>query len=354
MFRKRILPLMAVLALSLIITPWMHSQIKPFRLHLNMAFFHEVPTPIYLYHSTTPSQPAAYKIEAVDTLYVTEGPELPSPLALTRTVVQETHPITGLRIDPASMPNQLRIGYISVHTYSGSYRLSAEQLEPYVRAGNQIANTRLENDVLRFDTTGDDPNFIVPLPDAITHPPRTTVNLFYLLSWSMSAALVLFLLWLARRNRLCLTGHWRQPVSSLDGATMRNGLTGLALDLGSAALATYVLLQFVQIYTHFDLSPISHALDDDGVGLAVPYEVRQMKAIVRRQGHHAFVLADDMGKGDDESEIFQRATEYLYPSRIVHQSEWVFARDWWKPTPAFGTCKPVDKENSIVLYACRP
>ena len=43
----------------------------------------------------------------------------------------------------------------------------------------------------------------------------------------------------------------------------------------------------------------------------------------------------------------------LYPSRIVHRSEWVFGRIEGRLTPVFGSCRVVDKERLVVLYECR-
>jgi hypothetical protein len=341
-----------LLVVSLLITPWVHSFIKPYRLRVEMPYFHAVPTPIFVYHANQRNQPTAFTHEQVDALHIIHSREMPAPMSLTRTVVRSVRPITGLRIDPAVMPNEIRIGSIALSTYTATHILTAAQLEPHVRAGIQIDNVRLDGDFLVFNTTGSDPNFLVPLPEDILRVPRSLVVGYYLLSWGAGLAMVLFVAVMARRHRIQLTGRWRHPLAVHRPVT--TAWAGIALDLCATVLMIQALLQFVHLYTSFDISPLARALDRDGVGEAVPRDVRDMKTLVLRHGHPSYVLAGDMGKGDDESEIFQRATEYLYPARVVHQSRWVFARAGKQPAAAFGQCKAVDRENLIELYDCQP
>jgi hypothetical protein len=341
-----------LLVVSLLITPWVHSFIKPYRLRVEMPYFHAVSTPIFVYHSNQRNQPTAFTHEQVDALHIVHTREMPAPMALTRTVVRSKRPITGLRIDPAVMPNEIRIGSIALSTYTATHILTAAELEPHVRAGIQIDNVRLDGDFLVFNTTGGDPNFLVPLPEDILRVPRSLVVGYYLLSWGVGLAMVLFVALLARRHRILPTGRWRRPLA-VDGP-VSTAWGGIALDLGATVLLVLTLLQFVHLYTSFDITPLARSLDRDGVGEAVPREVRDMKALVLRHGHPSYVLAGDMGKGDDESEIFQRATEYLYPARVVHQSRWVFARAGKPPAATFGRCVALDRENLIELYDCQP
>lgn len=354
MTRQRARTLLLLLVLSLLLAPWIHSQIKPYRMRVDMTYYHEISTPIYVYHSNNRNAATDFKDTQVEDMHVVQSQETPPPLALVRGLVRSTKPISGLRIDPATTPNQIQMGPLTVHTLSGAHTLTATDLEPMVRAGNDITNVRIENGVLRFDTVGNDPNFLLKLPPEVLKVPQRVVNLNYLLAWFVSASVVVFVAVVIRKHHLGFTGRFRRPLALLDGSSARSAWTGLALDLASGLLLIYMLLEFIQLYTFYDLSPIRHALAKDGVGKAVPPEVREMKAMVRRHGEHAFVLAGDMGKGDDESEIFQRATEYLYPARIVHQSEWVFGRVEVPLAPSYGQCQPVDKATLIVLYACRP
>lgn len=344
-----------LVVLSLLIAPWFHSLIKPYRLRVDVQYFHDTPTPIYVYFSNNARAPTAFDDERVEPLYIETTQEAPAPMALTRANLRSTRPITGLRIDPSAMPNALQMGSVTLHTYTGNHVLSAAELEPHVRAGNQIANVRLQDGVLHFDATGNDPNFLVPVPADILNVPRSLIYFNYLLSWAVAAAVLLFLVALVGKHGLTYTGQWRRPIAVTPaGSPARQRWLGLALDLGAGALMLQMVLAFIHLTSRFDISQLVHALDHDGVGNTVPIEVRQMKALVARHGNHSYVLPGDMGKGDDESEIFQRATEYLYPSRIVHQSKWVFARKEWNSAGVPGRCTPVDQEISIVLYACDP
>ncbi|MFP8777536.1 hypothetical protein [Hydrogenophaga sp. RWCD_12] len=354
MTRQRARTLLLLLVLSLLLAPWVHSMIKPYRLRLDMLYRHEIPTPVYVYHSNRKNTPTDFKDTQVEEMHIVGNQEAPPPLALVRGIVRSTRPVSGLRIDPATTPNQIQMGALTLHTLTGVHTLTVQELEPHVKAGNDITNVRIENGVLRFDTVGNDPNFLVPLPPEVLKVPQRVVNLNYLLAWFVSASMVVFLAVVIRKHHLGFTGRFRRPLALLDGSTARSAWTGLALDIAAGVVLIYMLLEFIQLYTHFDLSPITQTFARDGVGKAVPIEVREMKTLVQRHGDHAFVLAGDMGKGDDESEVFQRATEYLYPSRIVHQSEWVFGRVDVPLEPRFGECQPVDKTPNIVLYACRP
>ena len=354
MTRQRARTLLLLLVLSLLLAPWVHSMIKPYRMRIDMTYRHEIPTPIYVYHSNNRKASTDFKDTQAEEMHVVGNQEAPPPLALVRGIVRSTKPVSGLRIDPATTPNQIQMGSLTVHTLSGAHTLTASDLEPMVRAGHDITNVRIDNGVLRFDTVGNDPNFLLTLPPDVLKVPQRVVNLNYLLAWLIAASMVVFVAVVIRKHHLGFTGRLRRPLALLDGSTARSAWSGLALDLAAGLVLIYMLLEFIQLYTHFDLSPITQTLAKDGVGKAVPIEVREMKELVRRHGDHAFVLADNMGKGDDESEIFQRATEYLYPSRIVHQSEWVFGRVGGRLGAGFGQCQPVDKTTNIVLYACRP
>jgi hypothetical protein len=337
-----------LMLVSLLIAPWVHSFIKPFRLRIELPYYHANPTTGLVYHANVRNQPTAFAADQVDGLHIVDSAAPPPPLVLARALVRSTRPISGLRFDPALMPTEIRTGAISLSTYTGTHVLSAAVLEPHVRAGNQIANVRLEGEVLRFDTTGDDPNFLVPVPTDILQMPKAQVYAFYLLSWGVSLAIVLLLAVLAGKHGRAFNRPDATKVSRLGAAG------GLALDLVAMLLMGFVLLRFVHLYTGFDISQLVHALDRDGVGEAVPREVRNMKALVLRHGRPSYVLADDLGKGDDANIHFQRATEYLYPARVVHQSRWVFARASKPPTASFGRCEAVDRENLIVLYDCKP
>ena len=351
--RERVHSLLFLLALSLLMTPWVHSLIKPYRLRVDMAVNHEAPTDIYLYHATNRKTPTDFKPEQVESMFVVPDQATRPPLALVRAMLGSARPITGLRIDPSAEPNDFQIGWLAVTSVTARIRLNAAELEPYVRAGEGISQVRLEGGVLHFRTTGNDPHFPLPLPQPlrdISFWDRATI---YLFTWMLTAGALIFVVVVLGKHGLGLSGSWRKPVARVREIGARRAWGGLLLDVAAGWLALWLLLQFVAAYTHFDPSPLFHVLDDDGVGLAVPPEVRDMKALVRRHGHHDFVLADDMGKGDDESEIFQRAVEYLYPSRIVHRSEWVFGRIEGRLTPVFGSCRVVDKERLVVLYECR-
>ena len=138
MTRQRARTLLLLLVLSLLLAPWIHSQIKPYRMRVDMTYYHEISTPIYVYHSNNRKAATDFKDTQVEDMHITENQETPAPLALVRGIVRSTKPISGLRIDPATTPNQIQLGSISVHTLSGAYLLTAEQLEPMVRAGNDI------------------------------------------------------------------------------------------------------------------------------------------------------------------------------------------------------------------------
>ncbi|MBL8387697.1 MAG: hypothetical protein JNK17_05760 [Hydrogenophaga sp.] len=352
MTRQRARTLLLLLVLSLLMTPWVHSLIKPYRMRVDISYHHDIPTPIYLYFSNHRKVATDFRDDQVESMFIVPSQETPAPLALIRAIVASKKPVSGLRLDPATTPNDIIIGSLSVHSVTGSFRLSAEQLVPFVQAGSGIADVRLENGMLHFRTTDGDPNFLIPLPPHLKNVPQSEVYLNYLLAWAVAAALVLFGAVMVRKHHIGFTGRFRRPLTLLDGSSARAAWGGLVLDLAAGVLLAHMTLLLVEMYTHFDPSPIFNTLDDDGVGRAVPPEVRDMKTLVRRNGDRAFVLAGDMGKGDDESEIFQRATEYLYPSRIVHQSEWVFGRAEGTLGPEFGDCKVVDKEGGILLYAC--
>lgn len=358
MTRQRARSLLLLLFLSLLLTPWVHSLIKPYRLRLDVIYHHDAPRPlpVYVYFSNHKNVPNQFQADQVESMFTVPSQETP-PLDRFRAMLASRKPISGLRLDPAVTPGETLIGSLSVHTLTGAVHLSAEQLEPLVRAGPGITDVRLDNGVLHFKATGDDPHFLLPLPPQILDVPSWLVYLNRLLAWAVAAVLVLFVaVVLRKKHHLGFTGRLRWPLVLQDGRTARSAWGGLALDIAVGVLLLQAVLGFVNVYTHFDPSPIVHALDDDGVGTAVPVEVRDMKALVRRHGTHAFVLADGMANGDDESEIFQRATEYLYPSRVVHQnqSEWVFGLVEGHLGPDFGNCQLIDKENFIVLYVCRP
>lgn len=341
-----------LLVLSALLTPWFHHQIKPYRVRVEIPYFHDVPTPIYLYFSNKPRQPTAFAHQQTEQMQIVHFKEMPPPMSLTRAMLRSTRPITGLRLDPAVNANLIRMGPVSLSTYTATHVITVDQLEPFVRQGAQIVDVHREGEYLSFRTTGNDPNFILPLPPEMLSTSRWQEATLYLLSFSVSAGAVLFVSVLAGRHRLSLSGSWRRPVS-VQGPVL-GAWTGWIVDLGATVLLAVVAIQFVALYTRFDFSPLVRALDKDGVGETVPREVRNMKALVQRNGPGPYVLDSDMGLKDDESEIFQRATEYLYPARIVHRSRWVFAREGWPTSPQFGHCKPIDRENLIVLHACQP
>ncbi len=341
--------LLILVVMSVLIAPWVHQFIKPFRLRVDLPFMHSAPSPMVVYHANKRGRPTAFKPDQIDELFVVESPFAPpSPLAATRALLRSARPFSGLRIDPAMAPAEIRIGSLTLHTLTRSYELSAAQLEPFMRSGHQIANVQREGDTLRFNTTGDDPHFEVPLPSEVVNMPRAVEYAHYLFSWVASMSI----LWFA--SVLVGKTWFGAPSEKASKSRILGFAGGTALDLAALVLVGYVFFKFVELHTSFDFSQLVRALDRDGVGDAVSVEVKQIKKLAVRNGEKAVALGTDLAPEGAHSYVFQRATEYLYPIRIDQQSPWVLASANWQPPTTRGTCKRADQEESIVLYVCQP
>jgi hypothetical protein len=249
-------------------------------------------------------------------------------------------------------PNDIRIGAITLKTNTSTHVLSVTELEPHVRAGHQIDHVRIEGDTLHFATTGEDPRFLIPLPAEISQTPRSEAWAYYALSWGAAFGMLLFAVVLADRHGVRYVGHWRRPLAMQ--FPRARAWTGLAIDVAATTVMILMLLRFVEAGTRFDISTLSNALDRDGVGQAVPPEVKAMKALTLRHDLQAYKLSLELSGNDERQLIFQRAAEYLYPARFSSTSRWVFALEGTPPGEAGSRCEAVDQDKQIVLYACQP
>jgi hypothetical protein len=349
MHRIRFSPLWLLLPLSVLFTPAMHGFLKPYRLRFEVQLYHAVPTPVEIYHSADRKHPEVVRPEDVNTLHIAYTDGLTPPLALLYTFIAAERPITGFRLDPSHMANEIWIGSVRVRSLISVATISAEDLAVQARKGHQIGDVRLEGGLLKFRTLGEDPSFLVPMPAEIGVPSMPERVLWYAAAWLLTGFLLLFL------TAVVFSAKVRRQ----DSAAAPPGMHGVlarflrpAADIMALAVLLVTMVQFLADTTRLDPTPLQNALARDGVGQAVPNEVREMKALTAHFGAREVVLEGRLGKGEDDNMIFQRATEYLYPVRVVRHSRWRLVPRPDTPQHTGSHCQKADELSEVALYAC--
>ena len=63
-------------------------------------------------------------------------------------------------------------------------------------------------------------------------------------------------------------------------------------------------------------------------------------------------VIENLHEIEDEGEIYQRATEFLYPIRVDAHAKWVVARGDDLETAGRQDCRAKDRQEGVVLYEC--
>ena len=338
---------------SAALTPWTISVVRPYRMVVEVPMWYGSPTQVFVYHATNAKGALEFKPQTLDALRFDDSRETPPPLQLLSASLSSSKPFTGLRIDPADVPAQVRMGSVTLRSLTGAVDIGVDRLAPWVAQGQQLADVQRPGDnTLSFRTTGGDPYFQIPLAPELLNavqPSRSQATVF---CWALTLAGLLFVGLLAQRHALWQRSGDGGRLPAPRHAGVLQAWVAFALDFSAAVLFVYAMGRFVDRNTGMNFTHLPEAFVPDGVGQAVPIEVRSMKAIVLRHGGGAYFLAGDLGIHEDEGVIYQRATEYLYPARVVAHSRWVFSREGGALALGGVDCAPVDRQDGIVLYDC--
>jgi hypothetical protein len=339
--------------LACVLTPLVHDFIKPYRLRVDVVLRHTQPTALEIYYSTNRKNPNYFAAQDNAPFLTRPDAEQAPPLTKLTAYIASRKPVTQLRFDPSTLKNSFAIESLSIHSLVSDASYSAKELEVFARDGVQIAHLKTVGHTLEFETMGNDAHFPIPVPKTIGVPTRLTVYLWYLFSWSVTIAalfLVKISLWTPDSR---LHRHGAIPIRLGGFSIYLPVMTGRAYNLIGIGILGFTLIKYVGFATGMDLSRVQYAFKTHQLISSIPAEVQSMKTITERQVIKEFVLASEMAKGGEESEIFNRATEYLYPIRLVARSEWVFAR---QADPVYARrkdCTSRDQQGEIILYACK-
>lgn len=344
--------LLLLLLLSCALAPLALDFIKPYRLRVDLTLHYENPTDIEIYHSTSRKNPNFFRSE--DVVPFVTPIQIGDTTHLAREVayIASNRPITGLRLDTGNIPNHFTIQSLSVHSPFSETSFKVEEIADLVKRGVQIANVHAADQGLQFETTGNDAYFLIPIPSLIGIPARSEVGLWYVFSWLVSLSLLFLVKISIFTPRVKISGNGAGPAQTEEIPPYLHVVASRTYNLLGLVLLGYSLLQLIGLTVGMDFSHVRKAFEPDRVSSAIPAEVFWIKALAKRQGVDAFVLAGDLGKGEDESEIYQRATEYLYPIKVVQGTQWVMARGNDLQTAGRPDCKARDHQEGIVLYAC--
>jgi hypothetical protein len=349
---KRNLILLVLILLASALTPVVHDLIKPYRLRVELTFRHESPTDSEVYFSTSRKNPTYVRSHDVAPFVTPTEDRNTNGLSRLVAYIAARKPVTGLRLDPSNNNNQITIESLSVHSLFSEGKFNSKEIESFLKTGEGISNLRATDTRLQFDTTGNDAHFSVPLPPEITIPTRFEAAIWYVVSWLIAMGMLLLLKISVFAPHAKLNNNGALPIRIGKARIYLPTISARIYNLLGICLLGYTMVQFIGLTVGMDFSHVQKAFDKDRISEAIPPEVFWIKALVNRQGIETFVLAGDLGRGEDESMVFQRATEYLYPTKVVAHSKWVFARADDQETATRPDCKPRDRQEGITLYAC--
>ena len=124
-------------------------------------------------------------------------------------------------------------------------------------------------------------------------------------------------------------------------------IVALALALANSAIHSYSDTRHSLNNQAWSLSQVPAAFQKGAGPHAVPTVVQDMARIAARHSAVHYRLSEALNA---DILVLQRATEYLYPVRIVQEPGNVFATS---DHTAMAGCLLLDQEKEIQLYACQ-
>ena len=349
---KKNLGLIGLILLSCVLTPVTHDVIKPYRLRVDLTLHYENPTNPEIYFST--SRKSVNYFRGKDTVpFVTPESNGAAP-SFKREVayIASKKPITNLRLDPSNNANKLTISALSVHSLFSDTDFSTPEILELLKKGEHISGLQSTDNGLQFETVGDDAHFLLPIPVSIGVPTRFEAAMWYVFSWLLSLSLLFLVKISVFAPHSKFNNNGALPIRIGKVSLYLPTISSRAYNLLGICLLGYALTRFVGLTVGMDFSHVRKAFDRDRFSNAIPAEVFWIKTLVERQGVDAFVLAGNLGKGEDEGEIYQRATEFLYPIRVDAHAKWVVARGNDLETSGRKDCKVRDHQDGVALYEC--
>ena len=344
--------LIALISLSSLLAPFIHAFIKPYRLRVEVTMRHEEPTAVEVYFSNSRINPNYFRGQNVAPLIVQAAGEQTAQLSRLVAYIASDKPVTGLRLDPSTNANTITLSALSIHSLFGDATLGLPEILSLIEKGSGITQLRASGSELRFATEGNDAHFWVPIPASIGVPSKAEARAWYALAWLIALGLLLLMKISIFTPHPTFNNNGARPIRLGKAVLYLPALSERVFNVVGLAVLGYTLIRFIGLTVGMDFSHVQKSFDRDRISTAIPGEVLQIQSILKRQPVQAFVLAGDMGHGEDESTIYQRATEYLYPIRVTAQATWVMARSSDTQTAGRADCHPRDQQGEIILYEC--
>lgn len=327
---------------------------KPFQLQLVISTAGAPLNDMVVYFARASNRVKPTSFAQAKSAQITSVPMASTSHTLT---IRSALPVRFLRLDPSTEPVNFSISEIRFVTGSGPHIVAVEELVALVSSGHQLKIAGRDRSSVTLSATGVDPYFSIPIPESVlTSAYREYCRALILTGLASVLLAVLIpmilsgLFALLKRACLALSRLWLYGLSRSQVHAQR---VKVAANCAGAAALGLALLHQASLHDWWSIARLQDAFADDGVGFAVPAEVRNMKTLIQRHSLTDFDLLRDLGDGAPHTEIYQRASEYLYPARINEKARYKFIRSSDAVTLATDLCKEIDREHTISLVVCR-
>lgn len=325
--------------------------VKPYRATLEVTISNAHQSPVFVYFSSkhagyTPENVSQSFEEAIDT---GAGPRTVQH----RIELASFKPLYFLRLDPQTKGGSIQLRGMKLETVEGSISFSPQEIEKMALNGSQINGVHLDNETVLFNSTGIDPHFEIAVPKHLVRPKLSTQARGFFWLWLSLSLPLMAAIALLYRNGLPLLDEGYLTISNWRKGVRTHSFAEFFLEWTALVVLGIASQQFIELHSGIHVKPLAIIFSTDGVGESVPKEVRFMKSIVSRQGIKTYALAGDLGRGEELNEIYQRATEYLFPALIDNKSRLIFARSNLKDLYERRLCRQLDSQQDILLYDCK-
>ena len=311
----------------------------------------DVGSPVFAYFS---SRPGKY-----NPAHLSQSHEIPiandlhTRTALHRIELVSSKPMRGIRLDPGTTAGSLKIKGLKLTTPEGVIEYSPHEIQKMLMAGNSIENVQISGEFVAFNAIDGDPHFDIDAPKLLTIPSVSARIWSHIKVWLNISLPILAAFLLLYKNRLLRLDRANLTHENRGDSVRIRAFSGFAIDLISVAALAVASQQLIAMHAGIRLEPLMNIFARDGVGNSVPKEVKWMKEVVTRQGFGTYTLAGDLGEGMENNEIYQRASEYLYPAHVDQNSDLIFIRSALKDAYEARPCKMLDMQQDIFLYDCK-
>lgn len=327
---------------------------KPYHgtLEVTIASSQGNPTPIFAYFSPKPGNyNPNHFAQSYETLL---GTDHNSHTVLHRIELASSKPLNGIRLDPGTSAGTVKIKDLNFKTSEGVIVFTPEEIQKMLGKGSNMDSIQISEEFVTFNATNNDPHFNIVIPKPLATPSIFSRTQDHIKTWlGISLPIIAAFFFLLYRNGLPLLNESHLTISHWIHSIRTRAFIFSIIDAAAIAAFAITAQHLISMHAGIRLEPLMDIFVEDGVGNSVPNEVKSMKAIVSRQGIKSYALAGDLGREREWGEVYQRATEYLYPAHIDQASNLAFVQSTLKSEYEARPCQLIDMQHDILLYDCK-